>query len=678
MRHFATESGKSKGQFYTPAEVSRVIAQILGIRHADTSNDTTVYDPTCGSGSLLLKVGDEAAHGKDVQVTLYGQEKDASTAALARMNMILHGYATAEIRQGNTLAAPRFVVGTDQLKTFDYVVANPPFSDKRWTSGLDPAADAYGRFQPYGVPPAKQGDYAYLLHILRSLRPEGQGACILPHGVLFRGNAEAAIRRNLVQRGYIKGIIGLPANLFYGTGIPACIIVLDKAAAAARQGIFMIDAAKGFRKDGPKNRLREQDIHRMVDSFTRQAEQPGYARLVPLAEIADPRNDFNLNLPRYIDGSEPEDRQDLEGHLRGGIPARDVDALAAYWSVCPGLNATLFQPLRPGYRQLAMPAVQLRESIFGHGEFVAFKEGIGRRFAAWRDATAPRLKAFGQGGHPKGLIEDMAEALLAAFADVPLLDAYDIYQHLLDDWAASMQDDCYLIADDGWRAAAQPRLLLDDKGKKAKARPDLTVGKRKYQAELIPPELLIARYFGAEQDAIEAMEAAQATIQQQVAELVEEHSGAAAADGAGLLDDAKNDKDKLTRASVAARLKDIKGDSESADEAQVLRAYLALSDQEADTAAQLKAAQDALMERVLARYAALTEDELKTLVVDDKWLATLAAAVQAELDRVSQTLTGRIRQLADRYAAPLPQLVDEVAQLAARVEGHLRRMGVEG
>jgi type I restriction enzyme M protein len=196
MRHFATESGKSKGQFYTPAEVSRVIAQILGIRHAKTSNDTTVYDPTCGSGSLLLKIGDEAGHdGKDVKVTLYGQEKDNATAGLARMNMILHDYATADIKQGNTLANPLFT-NENSLWTFDYVVANPPFSDKRWSTGMHPdeggktspdgqTARNYGRFTGYGIPPAKQGDYAYLLHILRSLKSTGKGACILPHGVLF-------------------------------------------------------------------------------------------------------------------------------------------------------------------------------------------------------------------------------------------------------------------------------------------------------------------------------------------------------------------------------------------------------------------------------------------------------------------------------------------------------------
>ena len=313
MRHFATESGKSKGQFYTPAEVSRTIAQVLGIRNAAVTNATTVYDPTCGSGSLLLKVADEASHDRDVHVTLYGQEKDSSTAGLARMNMILHDFATAEIKQGNTLASPLFTDG-DTLKTFDFVVANPPFSDKRWSTGLDPENDPFQRFQHIGIPPSKQGDYAYLLHILRSLKSTAKGACILPHGVLFRGNAEGVIRRNLVQRGVIKGIIGLPANLFYGTGIPACIVVLDKEGAQARKGIFMIDASKGFRKDGPKNRLREQDIHHIVDTFTRQLETPGYSRMVPVAEISDTKNDYNLNLPRYIDSTEPEDLQDIDAH----------------------------------------------------------------------------------------------------------------------------------------------------------------------------------------------------------------------------------------------------------------------------------------------------------------------------------------------------------------------------
>src|SRR3982074_1052539 len=328
IRHFATESGKSKGQFYTPSEVSRIMAKVIGISPKSAVASTTAHDPTCGSGSLLLKVAAEA--GK--HITLEGQDKDVTTAGLARMNMILHDFPTANVLSGNTLPAPKFKDG-EQLRTYDYVVANPPFSDKTWTTGLTPSRDPYQRFA-WGEPPAKQGDYAYLLHIIRSMKGTGKAACILPHGVLFRGNAEAVIRQQLVRSGYLKGIIGLPPNLFYGMGIPACILVLDKKNAAARKGVFMIDASKGFIKDGNKNRLREQDLHRIVDTFTRQADVPRYARLVPFDDIADPKNDFNLNLPRYIDSSEPEDLQDIDGHLRGGIPDRDLDALAPYWAVC--------------------------------------------------------------------------------------------------------------------------------------------------------------------------------------------------------------------------------------------------------------------------------------------------------------------------------------------------------
>ncbi|MBI5716615.1 MAG: SAM-dependent DNA methyltransferase [Burkholderiales bacterium] len=672
MRHFATESGKSKGQFYTPAEVSRIMASILGIGRADTTSATTVYDPACGSGSLLLKVGDAAK----AKVTLYGQEKDSATAGLARMNMILHDNPTALVRQGNTLANPLFTDASGQLKTFDYVVANPPFSDKRWSTGLDPANDPHARFKHFGTPPAKQGDYAYLLHILRSLKSTGKGACILPHGVLFRGNAEGVIRKNLVLRGYIKGIIGLPANLFYGTGIPACVIVLDKedaqARASAQGGIFMVDASKGFRKDGPKNRLREQDIHRIVDTFTRQVHVPGYARRVPLAEISDPKNDFNLNLPRYIDSTEPEDLQDIDAHLRGGIPDRDLDALAPYWQVFPAVRAALFQPAgRPGYSQLRVASTDIKPTIFGHAEFTAFIATATELFAAWKAANSPHLRGFAQDGHPKALIETIAEALLASFEHAPLLDAYDIYQHLLDYWGEAMQDDCYLIADDGWVAAAQPRLIVEDKAGKTKTRPDFALGKKKYAAELIPPALVIARYFAKEQAAIDALEAQLAALAQQMEEMAEEHGGEGS-----LLDDAKSDKDKLTKASVAARLMEIgKADPDTADERQLLQDYLALIEQDADTCAKLKAAQDALMAKVAAKYGQLTEDEVKTLVVDDKWLATLAAAVQGELDRVSQTLTGRIRQLAERYATPLPKLTSEVAALAACVDEHLKKMG---
>ncbi|MCC6485960.1 MAG: SAM-dependent DNA methyltransferase, partial [Candidatus Hydrogenedentes bacterium] len=422
MRHFAQDSGKSKGQFYTPSEVSRIMAKVIGITPAATKASTRVYDPTCGSGSLLLKVAAESGKA----LTIEGQEKDVTTAGLARMNMILHDFPTAKIVSGNTLSAPKFKDG-EQLRTYDYVVANPPFSDKAWSTGLtlgeSGGGDPWQRFG-WGVPPGKQGDYAYLLHIIRSMKSTGKAACILPHGVLFRGNAEAAIRENLVRSGILKGIIGLPANLFYGTGIPACIVVLDKENAVARKGIFMIDASKGFIKDGNKNRLREQDLHKIVDTFTNQVELPRYSRMVPLTEIADPKNAYNLNLPRYIDSTEPEDLQDIDAHLRGGIPNRDLDALAAYWKVIPGVRAALFAPAdRPGYSQLKLPIADVKAIILGHAEFTAFNDSVTNLFTQWQKVAVPQLKGFGKDGHPKALIAAIAEGLLNTFKAAPLLDA---------------------------------------------------------------------------------------------------------------------------------------------------------------------------------------------------------------------------------------------------------------
>jgi type I restriction enzyme M protein len=645
MRHFATESGKSKGQFYTPAEVSRIMAKVIGVGNAKSANQT-IHDPTCGSGSLLLKAHDEAKGKTGLDLTLYGQEMDNATAALAKMNMILHDCPTAEIWQDNVLASPHFKQTNGMLKTFDFVVANPPFSFKAWSNGFNPAEDEFKRFE-FGIPPAKNGDHAFLLHILTSLKSTGKAAVNLPHGVLFRGGAEAGIRREIVRRGYIKGIIGLPANLFYGTGIPACIIVLDKEAAHARKGIFMIDGSKGFIKDGNKNRLRAQDIHKIVDVFTRQLDIPRYSRMVPLAEIE--KNDFNLNLPRYIDSTEPEDLQDIDAHLRGGIPERDLDALDAYWQVFPAVRSVLFGSAdRAGYSGLKVKIAEIKATIFGHGEFTAFNQSVTALFEKWKHANTPRLNAIKIGDKPKALIETLSEDLLDTFRAARLLDPYDVYQHLMDYWAEAMQDDVYLLAQEGWKA------VFDGKP----------------NTDLIPRPLIVRRYFAAEQVAIEKFEADRDAITRQMEEMDEEHGGEE-----GPLADAKTDKGKLTSKSIKDRLRAIKHDQDAGDERTLLDAYLALLEKESEAGKKIREAIRKLDAQVNAKYGKLTETEIKTLVVDDKWLVTLASSVQSELDRVSQALTSRIRQLAERYATPLPQITAEVETLSARVEEHLRKMG---
>ena len=671
MRHFATESGKSKGQFYTPAEVSRIMAQVIGIG-PDTSQDETIYDPACGSGSLLLRATDAAPRG----LSIYGQEKDNATYALASMNMILHDNATADIRRGNTLAAPDFT-DDDTLKTFDFAVANPPFSDKAWTNGLNPENDVYNRFE-YGVPPTKNGDYAFLLHFITSLKSRGKGAIILPHGVLFRGNREADIRKELIRRRYIKGIIGLPANLFYGTGIPACILVIDKENAHVRNGIFMIDASKGFLKDGNKNRLRAQDIHKIVSVFNEQTELRRYSRMVPISEIDDSTNDYNLNIPRYIDASEPEDLHDLGAHLNGGIPDTDIDALNTYWTVFPTLRNALFKANgRQGYSDPLVETQQIKTTILTHPEFKAYQQRVNVVFQAWRETHEPLLLSIEVDASPREIIRTLSEDLLDRFTGLPLLDPYDVYQKLMDYWDEVMQDDVYLIAADGWIEAAKPREVIQDK--QMKETPDLVIKKNRYKMDLIPPALIVARYFADEQDAIEMLQTKLVAAESELAEFVEAHTG-----DDGLLTDALNDSGNITAGSVKARLKALAPDlmthhetQDNDDERNALEHCQSLLDAKSKADTAIKDVQLALDTQVLAHYATLTEDEIKTLVVSDKWFASIHAAIDGEIQRLTQALVVRIQELEERYAQPLPDLEQEVETFSAKVAVHLKNMGVD-
>jgi type I restriction enzyme M protein len=665
MRHFATESGKSKGQFYTPAEVSRVIAKIVGIG-PNTRQDQTVYDPTCGSGSMLLKVAAEAPRG----ITIYGQEKDNATWALSRMNMILHEQEDHEIGKGDTITSPQFVDGAE-LRTFDFAVANPPFSEKSWSNGLE---NELWRFE-YGRPPEKNGDYAFLLHVLKSLKSTGKAAVILPHGVLFRGHAEAAIRRQLLDRGFIKGIIGLPPNLFYGTGIPACILVLDKENASTRKGVFVIDASKGFTKDGAKNRLRSQDIHKIVDVFNKRTEIEGYSRMVPLAEIAGEANDYNLNIPRYIDTSEPEDIQDLHAHLHGGIPARDIDALGDYWEAFPSLHTTLFKPNRPGYSDLAIDHSTVQQTVLDSSEFQRFSVEVARRIGDWFGAHRAALASITADTRPNDLIATLGDDLLARFREAPLLDEYEIYEQLLSYWHETMHDDVFLIMHEGWVGAARPRPAILDKDRKLSETPDLVIGSGrnadKFKTDLIPPALIVARWFAAEQAQLDELNAQAEVAGRAVEEYIEEH-----AVEEGLLWEVIEDG-KVTKTLVAVRLKEAEREGADADEIKALKHAVSLFDVESAAKEAGKKAQAALDLATLNRYGDLREDEVKALVLDDKWQGTVSHRVNGVLALLVLDLVARLQVLGERYGKTLRNLEAELDALSDQVAGHLAEMGVD-
>lgn len=686
MRHFATESGKSKGQFYTPAEVSRIMAKIIGIS-ADCPASTSVYDPTCGSGSLLLKAAAQANN----QISLYGQEKDVATASLARMNMILHNNETAEINTGNTLSDPSFRDERGGLKTFDFAVANPPFSSKNWTSGITPSDDPFERFS-YGIPPKKNGDYTFLLHLLKSLKPSGKGAIILPQGVLFRGNAEARIRTELLNLGLIKGIIRLPTNLFYGTGIPACIIVIDKEHAQTAQfaedgsrqvisggSVFMIDASRGFIKDGNKNRLREQDIHKIIDTFTKQEEIPHYSRMVHLSEIA--AQDYNLNLPRYIDSGEVEDLQDLAAHLYGGgIPAHDMDALEAYWQVLGRLKNELFAE-QEGRFIAKIESSQIKAHILAHPDYAAFKAEHLAKFAAWHAQND--LNAIQPGSRPSELIYQWSESLLDAFKSSSLIEEYDFYQILTDYWAETLQDDVYLIAQDGWptvkdlaeitkesNEAANLTVVVEETETDKKGKAKIKRISKKYRSEVIAPELVALRYFSDDLAKLEEKQSELERLSQELESHLEEHGGEE-----GVLNDVLDAKGKLSAKLLKAALEE---DDIEEDERAILQTTQTLMTQEKTAKDAVKTQSEALNLAIFKQFGQLSEEEIKELVVKDKWLTTLQSRIENRLENAIQQLISRLNTLEDRYRSPMAELAQEVEIWQSKVDAHLKNMGFGG
>lgn len=664
MRHFARDSGKSKGQFYTPAEVSRILAKVLGINESNSTAETTAYDPTCGSGSLLLKVADEAHKS----ISLYGQEKEISTANLAKMNMILHNNATAEVYADNTLSRPHFKAD-GQLKSFDYVVANPPFSLKNWSVGVSSDADEFGRFTDFGVPPEKNGDYAFLLHIIKSLKSTGKAAVVLPHGVLFRGNAEAEIRKNVIKKGFIKGIIGLPANLFYGTGIPACIIILDKENAAQRKGIFMIDASKDFVKDGDKNKLRERDIRKITDVFADFTEVEKYSRMVSFSEIANEKNDYNLNIPRYIDNQESEDLQDLFAHLHGGIPAKDVHEMEKFWAVFPAMKKDLFKVKENGYFELKMPLEETKAFILNHPQFQKFKTEVLENFEAWKTERVAHFNTLDKACHPKEEIKTSGELLLNTFEHNPLIDSYDLFQYLMNVYGENMMDDLYSVSLEGWKAGNdwQRLIIKGKKDKNGKSAKDKTVeGLDGISGKMISPQLIIENYLAAEQKALTDFETEVENIKASLQESEEEN-----AVEEGLFEDL----DKVNLTSVKALYKEKKKSVLAKEEAQVFENYIALQETLAETNAFIKKQKTKIEKAVTEIYPTLSEKEIKHLVVEKKWLHNLENALHAETDRISQTLSQRIKELAERYRETLGELEAQTKDNEAKVKLHLQKMG---
>ncbi|AHN44066.1 type I restriction-modification system subunit M [Helicobacter pylori] len=671
MRHFASESGKSKGQFYTPSEVSLLLSLLLGIDE-NTKQDKSIYDPTCGSGSLLLKASSLA--GKN-GLTIYGQEKDISTTALCKMNMILHNSADADIAKGgsSTLSNP-FFIKNGMLQTFDYVVANPPFSLKNWTDGLsiDPKSkqvinDIFNRFED-GTPPEKNGDFAFLLHIIKSLKYTGKGAVILPHGVLFRGNAEGVIRKNLLIKGYIKGVIGLVPNLFYGTSIPACVIVLDKENARTRKGVFMIDASKDFKKDGNKNRLREQDVQKMIDTFNALKEIPYYSKMVSLEEIS--ANDYNLNIARYI-AAKQESEKDLfaliNSHKASYLPKNEIKAYAPYFKVFKELKNTLFKKSdKEGYYALKTECENIKDLITQSSEFQAFHASVSNAF--------DRLNLFETFNHlepgfnPKTLIESVCSKVLKEFEKVEILDKYGVYQLFKDYYNEVLQDDWFLLSFNGFSSAKELRKLnpLKDKNKKANylEEPDFIIQKTYYKSDLIPKNLIKQRFFEKEAKELEQLENALNEKEADFEEFIEEHSSEE-----GLFYELKINESVLK--------KELKNATDLEDK-KILKTALELLEAKNNVLKMKNKAHEELELKAFHQYKNLELGEIKDLIIQDKWLKSLKNALENKILKRINAFTSALNEIVSNYSNSLLELDKEVKESESKVLEHLKDLGLMG
>ena len=674
MRNFATASGKSKGQFYTPAEVSRILAKVIDISKCKDKN-ATIYDPACGSGSLLVRAANEAPFS----LAIYGQEKDISTAGLAKMNLVLHNKASGEIHSDNTFSDPWYKDDNDEtkLRKFDYIVANPPFSMKNWMDGLKP----YGRFDDFDeMPPEKNGDYAWLLHIIKSMKNQtGKAAVILPHGVLFRGNAEETIRKNIINRHLIKGIIGLPANLFYGTGIPACIIVLDKENTENRTGIFMIDASHGFIKDGDKNRLREQDIYKIVTTFNSMTEVSGFSRFVPFDEIIN-KNSYNLNIPRYIDSTEKEDLQSIEAHLYGGIPQDDIDNIPHFWNVFPNLKSQIFGEYSKGFYKLLIQKDDVHKTISENIEFLEYNKKVNNTYNEWKKIANPVLTNLNSTDSNKEIILNLSEEILEKFSKLELLDKYDVYQVLLAYWNETMNDDVLLIIQDelGYNLAKITDDIKEEPKESKKAKKDTAKEKKPkepkiigWEGRLIPKQIVLDAFFALEQKEIEKAEEKLSQTESEFEEFIENNS-----DENGYFTDYMGDDEKIDSKKITSRVKLLTKEKKTQNEEyKILNNYV---DYESSIKSQKKHITElkkVLDDNCRNRYETFTDAEIKDLLVNRKWYKAIDDGIQNLYITVANHLTKRIVELYERYENTLSELTSKLAEEEKVVFGHLTQMG---
>lgn len=659
---FAMESGKKAGEFYTPRQVSEVMAQIV----TRSTQIRSIYDATVGSGSLLLTVGRHLSEDERRDLIYYGQEKNTATYNLCRMNLLLHGVrpANMDIRNGDTLAEdwPEDPQRPNEGVQFDAVVMNPPYSLSNWNRAGLTVSDP--RFEIAGVlPPKSKGDFAFLLHGLYHLGQNGTMAIVLPHGVLFRGSSEGEIRKRLLEKNHIDAIIGMPSNLFTNTGIPVVILILKKNRELG-EPLLVIDASKDFVKRGKQNALLEKDIARIADVYTERQEIKGYSHLATREEIIE--NDYNLNIPRYIENTDEEIPHDVEAHLHGGIPLKNLKDLTILQTVLPDVMEEEFETIRPGY-------VKPKKSLEDFTETILNDERILKRSAELASQTQSYLNKYWNllredkdAEHISKVREDMLSEIKALLSNFRFVDSYDGYQVIAEVWNKALRHDMELITAGDFYSVArtrEPNMVIKGSGSRRREEQD------GWEGAIVPCELVIEELYQDESAAIENKNSQISEIESELSDLVEAAKEEDSDENLILFDCIKRDKeDEPSDAFDFKAVRDeLKTTEKRTEEYKLLKKVNNLDSDLKRLKREVRDDEKNLSEAAQNRIPNLTEEEIDRLIYK-KWFGSTVDEIVALIEAPIKEEIAVIEMLNERYKDTIADIDKEIAQLTAELE----------
>ena len=654
ISNFAANAGKKAGEFYTPHEVSLLMSEIVA-NHMKDRTEIKIYDPTSGSGSLMINIGRSVARymGDSDRIKYYAQELKENTYNLTRMNLVMRGILPDNIvtRNGDTLEEdwPYFDEsdpnGTYDPLYVDAVVSNPPYS-QAWNT-VDKETDP--RYARFGVAPKGKADYAFLLHDLFHLKSDGIMTIVLPHGVLFRGGEEGGIRKNLIENNHIDAIIGLPANIFFGTGIPTIIMVLKQK--RDRTDVLIVDASKGFEKVGKNNKLRASDIKRITDVVTKRLDVPKFSRVISRDEIR--ANDYNLNIPRYVDSSEKPESWDIYASMFGGIPEGEIDNLAAYWDAFPGLKEVLFEKRNGQYS--ALKVADLKAAILGSSDVQNFINGYKASFEGFHEYLNTELMQAMTSVNISKEEAVLSEEIFRRLSGIPLVDAYEAYQILDNDWN-HIAVDLEIIQTEGFPATKQvdPNMIVKKKDGKDQEVQDGWAG------HVVPFDLVQQTMLSDNLAAIQGIEDRLAEITSGYEEALDE------------LPEEEKDKDFVNDDKTAFVWPEVKKSIKSKEmDVQVLAILKKVSsdnEEEKKLKKQLKDQSEALHIETKKTIEALSDEQIYSLL-DQKWISPLIDGLGKLPESIISDFIAQIEKLAAKYETTFADVEDQIQDTEKELSG---------